>query len=250
MHHETANNLEQISSEMWLAKEIHHLGGWQLRFNDGITWRANSVLPISPPSLDLEEAICYCVDYYQARGQPACFQITPYSEPRELNDYLDQQEWTTGIKVDTQTRSIVDYKKRFKAHQVELLDEPDPSWMECFFASSHRERATATQRISLMTRSKMPRKFAQIRYGNEVVSVGLGMVSHGWLGLFRIGTLAEHRQEGLASSLSDALLEWAAVQHKARIAFLQVEIDNVQAKNMYAKLGFEHCYTYWYRHSK
>jgi len=247
MNSNDVTNLELISSEMWLAHEVEHLGGWQLRFNSGITYRANSVLPISSPGLDLDDAITFVINHYQKRGHPARFQLTKYSYPPELDEDLKNRGWKMGIEVETQTMSIIDYNRRYFDYEVELLDYPDASWMECFFQNSHRERETAQARIDLMIRSKIPKKFAQIRTNSVVSCVGVGMVHSGWIGLFRLGTHPDFRRKGMASSLSDALLEWGFKVNGARHAFLQVETDNESAMKMYEKLGFENCYTYWYR---
>ena len=107
-------NLEQISSQMWVAKEIHDLGGWQLRLNDDVTWRANSILPISSPGLELNEAIAYCTDYYSSRGLHPRFQLTQYSYPKELDAELERRDWKVGISVETQTIDIENYTRNEK----------------------------------------------------------------------------------------------------------------------------------------
>ncbi|MFW9920929.1 MAG: hypothetical protein ACFFED_15115, partial [Candidatus Thorarchaeota archaeon] len=119
MNNDLERELEQVSSEMWLAQEIHDLGGWQLRLNQDITWRANSILPLSSPGVPLEDALAYCTEYYRERGLQPRFQLTDFSYPSGLDDELRQRNWKTGIRVDTEILDIFDYKRKFSHCRVE-----------------------------------------------------------------------------------------------------------------------------------
>ena len=76
------------------------------------------------------------------------------------------------------------------------------------------------------------------------------MALDGWIGLFRLGTHPDYRRKGMATALSNALMEWGFRECGTRQAFLQVETDNEQAMAMYEKIGFEPGYVYWYRTSE
>ena len=59
----------------WPAIERERLGAWTLRFSDGFTRRANSVLPVGDPGVALEVAVGRCEAAYTARGLEPRFQL-------------------------------------------------------------------------------------------------------------------------------------------------------------------------------
>ncbi len=249
MKADQVRELELTNSEMWVAKEIQMLGEWYLRANDGVTWRANSVLPIGSSGLSIDESLDYCIEFYTSREIPPCFQLTSFSSPNELDTILQERGWAKGITVETMIRALDHPQSARTSYEVNLQKEPTEGWIESFMKGSGRKKGNEQIRLALMTRSNVPKAFVYIDVDGIVASVGLGMVHRGWLGIFRLGTLPEYRNKGLATALNDALLQWGYRQN-ARRAFLQVEDDNPVAKSLYQKIGFEYAYTYWYRYQK
>ncbi|MHA1576696.1 MAG: GNAT family N-acetyltransferase, cg3035/Rv0428c family, partial [Candidatus Thorarchaeota archaeon] len=87
----TISDIEYLASHCWPAKEIERYQGWILHWNDGVTWRGNSVLPIGEPSdILLEDAIDYVIKYYKGRNTPAAFKITEESKPEDLDETLEE----------------------------------------------------------------------------------------------------------------------------------------------------------------
>ena len=75
---------------------------------------------------------------------------------------------------------------------------------------------------------------------------GLAVLHQGWAGLFDVATAPDARRQGLARTLCEQLLHWAAAQG-AHHAYLQVVQANAGARALYARLGFVTAYRYWYR---
>jgi len=75
----TVSDIEYLASHCWPAKEIERYQGWIIHWNDAVTWRANSILPISEPSVMLEDAIDYVIKFYEERNTPSAFKITEES---------------------------------------------------------------------------------------------------------------------------------------------------------------------------
>lgn len=59
-------------------------------------------------------------------------------------------------------------------------------------------------------------------------------------------TAPEHRKKGYGTQLVASMLQQAQ-QNGATHAYLQVMKENVPARRLYAKLGFQELYDYWYR---
>jgi ribosomal protein S18 acetylase RimI-like enzyme len=81
---------------------------------------------------------------------------------------------------------------------------------------------------------------------NEVVACGLAIADGDYLGLFDIVTAVNHRRKGYGLALTTSLLAWG-LGMKTRFAYLQVMTNNVPAKQLYDRLGFQEIYPYWYR---
>jgi ribosomal protein S18 acetylase RimI-like enzyme len=79
----------------------------------------------------------------------------------------------------------------------------------------------------------------------QSVACGMGVVDGALLGYFSIFTGLSVRRSGFGRAVMDALTQWG-VERGATFGYLQVEGDNNPALAMYAKLGFEPCYTYKY----
>ncbi len=246
MNRRIVSRLEEVGSRSWQAKEIEYLGGWQLRADEGITRRANSVLPLDSPGIDMESAVKKCVSFYVSRGILPRFQLTAFSMPSGLDDYLKESGWTEGLVVDVQTIKIGSTSAPKAASDVELLDSPNDGWIKAYLKGSGHEDEDSHTRQSIMLRSPLPKKFAQLVIDDQIVGVGVGILCEEWVGLYSIATVPDFREHRVATNISRALLDWG-IYMNANHAYLQVEVDNHPALGLYRNLGFRSCYRYWYR---
>ena len=80
----------------------------------------------------------------------------------------------------------------------------------------------------------------------EPVVCGMAVVERELAGLFDVVVHPESRRQGHGRALVESLLGRAS-EMGARRACLQVLKDNATARSLYARLGFEPLYEYWYR---
>ena len=90
--------------------------------------------------------------------------------------------------------------------------------------------------------------FSLLRGRAEFVRAGTGAVaiaveSDGLLGLFCVAVEPTKRRCGLGTALMRAILS----RSRARLAYLQVEEQNLAARVMYERLGFSEAYRYCHR---
>src|SRR5690606_10119674 len=78
--------LEEISLNGWPALETVLLDGWLLRFADGYTKRSNSVSAIYDGGLETDKKIRTCEELYRARGLTPVFKVTPFVNPKNLDE--------------------------------------------------------------------------------------------------------------------------------------------------------------------
>lgn len=75
--------------------------------------------------------------------------------------------------------------------------------------------------------------------------MALGVLEDRWLGIFNMATLPQMRRRGAGRAGLVALAGWA-VERDAATGYLQVDLDNSPALNLYRSIGFEHAYRYVY----
>lgn len=239
--------IEQIGSISWLAREIESLGGWTLRANDGVTRRANSVLPLDEPNCDIQEAIEYVIRFYAARNLIPRFQMTEISRPHNLEELLVDSGWKYGLEVEIEIANVDTVLDTETTVTTKLIDHPSQDWLNAYEVGSGHTDKDSSIRPKLMTRSTMKKVFALSIIDNRIASVGIGILCGQWIGLYSITTLPEFRRMNAGIAVSQAIVSWGK-EHHATQAYLQVETDNHPAKRLYSRLGFKHCYTYWYRY--
>jgi len=124
----TISDIEYLASHCWPAKEIERYQGWIIHWHNGVTWRANSVLPLSETSdALLEDSIDYVINYYNERNTPPAFKITEESKPEELDDTLDEMEFQKRMVTHVQIIPIDDVACLDPRVGVDLLRVSDES---------------------------------------------------------------------------------------------------------------------------
>ncbi len=238
--------LEQVAANAWIAHDTELLGGWLLRANNGVTRRANSVLPMGAPVLPLGEAIEKVIGFFKERNLIPRFQMTEASKPIELDRDLSEHGFSVGLQVELHTAAINHLVKKESTIDVLTSNNITDSWMSVYSESSGFDASTMETRKDLMNRTSLHKVFVTAKIDREPVGVGFGVVEDKWLGLFNVAVHPLMRGKGVAQAVNTAIAKWGH-QRNARSAYLQLESENLPALKLYNKLGFHHVYTYWYR---
>lgn len=233
--------LDRLCARAWPALEQETCGGWVLRAANGISHRSNSVWARADEGPPIEERLRRAEEFYRARRLPPCFQVGPASAPADLAAILTRRGYVLGTPTMAMAAPLPVTLARAP---VELLASPDDSWRRVFLGAS-QDDADGRGRLAIVQAMTLPRRHAVARVGDEPAAVGIGVVDGEWLGLYAMRTLAEHRRRGLARAVVEALFAWGAGEG-ARYAYLQVEVDNPPALELYRSLGFEEVYRYGY----
>ncbi len=238
--------LELLASHCWPAREIIKYKGWIIHWNDGVTWRANSVQPKEwDSSVSVEQLVDYVIELYNEKDTPAAFKITPASQPDGLDKLLEEKGFEQRMITHVQTAPIDTISCLGPRVPVDLFKVTDES-LDTLLYKSKREKLSIDVRREIIHRIAGDKNIARVMMHGNIAGVGLGVVESDWLGLFSIRTLPEFQSQGVAWSLNCALAMWGE-DHGAQNAFLQVEASNEPALALYESMGFETMYTYWYR---
>ncbi|MFW9768803.1 MAG: GNAT family N-acetyltransferase [Candidatus Thorarchaeota archaeon] len=238
--------LELLASHCWPAREIVRYKGWIIHWNDGVTWRANSVLPNEWDSnVELEQLVDYVIDLYREKDTPPAFKITPASQPEGLDELLVEKGFEQRMVTHVQIAPITTISCHSPRVPVDLFKVTDES-LDVLMHKSTRDPFAVEVRREIIHRISGDKAIARVMMHGNIGGVGLGVVEEDWLGLFSVRTMPEFRRQGIAWSVTCALAQWGEDIGAERV-FLQVENTNTPALALYEAMGFKTMYTYWYR---
>ena len=240
--------IERQAFDCWPAGEAVPLGEWQLRANRRVTNRANSAWAFGDPGLPTERAIAAVEAFYADRAQIPIFQLSPLTRPNELDAALETRGYESYAPVTVQVASAIDAAQGSPREGLELEchSHLDEDWF-AMSGTMGRYRGNAVLIYRRMMERIAPRAcFALARRVGEPVGVGLGVHGRGWVGIFSMLTLPEHRGLGVGREILREIAHWAAIRG-GNYLYLQVEEENDAAQALYAGSGFETLYRYHYR---
>ncbi|TDD30058.1 GNAT family N-acetyltransferase [Kribbella turkmenica] len=230
----------------WPAEAKTELDGWVLRRNRGVTKRANSVLPASAP-FDLERALDYVENLYQAHGITPSFHISPAVQPADLDERLEARGYAVQAPTLVQCAEVADLLDRLPDGPVEvnISSAPDDAWMDAWWRIDGHggadEQATARE---ILDRSRA--LYATVPSTGPVKAIGRLALVDDWAGLYCLAVDERYRRQGLAQAVMRALLQQATTLGVRR-TFLQVVVANEPARALYDRLGFLTVSRYHYR---
>ncbi len=237
--------IEELSMNAWPALHTLLCDGWVLRFAGGYTRRANCVNPLYPVQQDPQKKITACEQRYHDLGLPVIFKLTSDCQPADLDDRLAARGYRAEARTSVQLVDLSGWEQAV-APGVSLRPEADEEW-QAAFSRMHQLEGAAQDTHQRMLRQILPQTcYASLSAAGQVAACGLGVQQDGYLGLFDIITAADLRHRGYGGQLVSSLLAWGR-QQGAHSAYLQVMLNNLPALRLYARLGFQELYQYWYR---
>jgi GNAT superfamily N-acetyltransferase len=225
------------------------IDGWLVRFSAGKAKRARCINAVAQGRLAIQDKLVLCQQVFDAVALPLIVRITPMSQPRELDQWLEAH----GL------RSLEDTRVMVNADLATLEIEPLPAGV-----SLQRAGHTAfAQIVGQMRGSPLSQQQAHaqrlelspvsfegwaLRRAGEsaVLACGQTAAEADMVGLYDVFTAHKERNNGWARRLCAELLHRAR-QQGARVGYLQVDASNLSARSVYQRLGFSDAYAYHYR---
>jgi ribosomal protein S18 acetylase RimI-like enzyme len=238
-------DLEELAANAWPAAVVQAIDGWRLRFNHGVTRRANSVWPNGwSGRRSLGERLELAEQFYARRGLPARFQLTPAAEPGDVDAVLAARGYAIEESVHVQTAATEEViKGTVRSCEVSLAPGPSDAWTRTAWPEA--ELAPGVRRATVERIGPEIACAMALAHGRPA-GAALGVAERGFVGLFCFHTLAGYRRRGVAASLLRALAEWAR-SREAEQLYLQVHELNGPARALYEGTGFSTLYRYHYR---
>jgi N-acetylglutamate synthase len=230
---------DELMRAGWPAIEEVGVDGWVARFSDGVTNRANSVMPLAAPA-DLERAIERVEALYAERGLPAVFQVGPDARP----DGLDQVLAARGYELGSPT-SIFTADVDRPAEHCDVADLPSREWLDLWWAVDGRGD-TAALAVAEKILTGGPALYATISDANGAAAVGRLALVGEWGGVYCLAVREDARQQGLGAAVLDGLLA-AGQERGVKRSWLQVRVENAAARRLYERAGYTETAHYHYR---
>ena len=227
--------LEKLSDLTWPAEQNIEFGKWQLRISDGFSMRANSVLPIGEPPIDLAAAVAQVVKIYRENKLRPTFSIAlPIFD--ELDRYLEQDGWNLKIDANFLIRDIGTVEvSNYPEFLIEILDYPSKLWLEL----------NSDEPLEKLMR-RYPARYGAIKIGEQIVAVGRIATLGNWSIVTRLFVNPSFRGKGVAKILMNNLLAAASKDGATKVA-LQVDDENSEALALYQSMGFRTHHKFVYR---
>lgn len=242
MRREDVEILEELNFNAWPALKTVHYDGWLLRFTGGDSRRVNSVNPLTPGVIPLDEKIAAVEAIYAQWGRKAVYRLTPLGDPG-----LDEALAARGLVVEAPTFvQTAGIDARAMPGEVRIFPRPERVWIEAAIALRGLDGEASAVFSEQHHTVGIESGWAIIAGADGPAAVGVVAIERGWAGLHGIYVAKAARRRGLALRISEALPNHA-FERRARQAWLQVEQTNAAALPLYAGLGFRTLYPYHHR---
>jgi len=241
----SARRLEELSLNASGAFQSLLYDGWLLGYRPGPTKRLRCVNAFYASTLPLELKVEHCCRFYESIGLPAIFRVLPFSQPSELDAWLQHAGWEALERTLVQ-RACLDVAPPPAPATREVALLPVPEWHAAAAALLAVTPEALAHQVERSRSYPLPHVGAILRRDGEVVACGLLKLEADHAGLFVVNTAPKLRGKGCGRSIVAALLAEAA-RLGARAAYLQVTAANTAALALYRHFGFATAYDYWYR---
>lgn len=239
--------IDALMNQGWPAAAKTELDGWLVRRNSGVTMRANSVLPAKAP-FDLDRALDYVENLYQAHDITPSFQITPAVQPTDLDTHLEARGYTVRTPTLVQAAEISDVLAKLPAPtgDVNISSAPSDDWMDLWWSIDGRGGGSTEQTAARDILNRGRALYAVVPEGSPARAIGRLALVDDTAGLYCLAVDERFRRQGLAQAVIQALLQ-AATTSGIRWVWLSVVEENEPARALYERLGFRTVSRYHYR---
>ena len=238
--------VEQATRYAWPAVEEQPMPYGILRFANGYTRRANSLVLSGSSASDFDCLRDDCEAFFSARSQPVMIRVPSLPSMSGLDSFLEINGYASEAPSMVMARTL---STGWGASPVaRRLDRE--SWLDTFYTISGQPLGDRGNHQQLISQIEADAYYTTLDNVQGLPACcALAIHYHGVIGIYNVATAAMCRRQQFATQLLSALLKLGS-EVGASYAYLQVEDSNLSAINLYEKLGFRELYRYRYRVKK
>ena len=229
------------------------IDGWLVRFSPGKAQRARCVQPVAGGRLAIDDKLALAAMVYAEAKLPMVVRITPFALPRGLDVHLEALGWAahqdTRVMVAPLAQLATDAAKAESLPRGLVFERLGlAAFAQAIGALRGSPLAQREAHAERLEAAPVPFRPLAVRRKSDGALLACGQFAREaeLVGLYDIFTVPAARGQGLARRLCARLLSLAQAEG-ARVAYLQVEGANADARAVYARLGFADAYAYHYR---
>lgn len=237
-------SIEYMLMRSWPALKQEIYDGWILRTSNGYTKRANSISPYYESFFEHPEKFQYCEEYFKLRNLPVIYRLIEdencISIDKELEDLGYRKEDLTSV----QGVKLIGIK--FDAKGMIIENQFSRYWFEFFSREMNMSKKDSNTLEMILKKNDSKNFYVLKKEKDRIVAGGLGVIEGDKLGIYNIYVCPSVRGKGYGEEVVKRIM----LEGRGRnvdYAYLQVEVSNTKAMNLYNKLGFKELYKYWYR---
>ena len=250
MDHDEILRYEELQHNAFPALRTVMYDGWAIRFGGNFTYRVNDANPMYASTLPVQEKVAYAEELYRGSGlEKAIFKIHEGMAPEDaqlLDSVLEARGYEKDRHGRIQVCPLQDFRLWPNAPQTTIEPFMTDRWLEGFLTMNgtpEDQKAAAKEMLSSIV---YPIAAASVWEDGEMIACGLGVLERGYVGLYDIYVDANHRRQGLGQDICSAIMQ-AGKARGCHTAYLQCLTSNTGARAMYARMGYEETYAYWFR---
>jgi len=225
------------------------MDGWLLRLSPGKARRARCIHALAPGRLPLDARLQAASAIYAAAGLPPVVRITPFTEPADLDAQLQARGWVREGETLVMVCPVLPLASAPATEPAGLLWSRLSAVDYAAAVGALRGSTAAEIQAHAARLQQSPVPYLGHAFCAEDGSVQAcgQLAQEGPLaGVYDVFTRPTARCRGLARLLCERLVTLAACEG-ATAAYLQVERDNLAARQVYRRLAFVDAYPYHYR---
>jgi ribosomal protein S18 acetylase RimI-like enzyme len=237
--------IEELSMDAWPSIQTLLYDGWVIRMANGYSNRSNSINPIYPSKIKLEDKMEYCDKIFSRYNLPTTYKIIECDEHKTIDKELEQRKYkiinTTSLQICSDFEVLQN-----NYDGITVNDFFNTPWINSVveFNTIKQEHITTFKTIlsNIVGEKIVVHKEAK----NEIVGCGHGVIGNNYVGIFDIVVKENQRGKGYGKEIIKTILSEAG-KKGIKNAYLQVMMNNALARELYKKLGYKEIYKYWYR---
>ncbi|MBK5113588.1 MAG: GNAT family N-acetyltransferase [Candidatus Heimdallarchaeota archaeon] len=238
---------QELSTNAWPAKYYYLLNGWIVRISEGVTKRANSVIPLTYYGDKLLEDIQVIEAIYTKNKLPVIFQLPDYYEPKNLLKTLVESNY----RIIDETRVMVAKFEDMsdipvnQDYSYQKTTETKNDWFNTLSVSERGTQERIKGQKAIIRRILQPKCFFSAKHEEKIIGVGMGVLEQGNLGIYDMIVNPDYRRQGIAASIIAQMVEWGKA-NSCHSVYLCVQGDNQAAIALYEKVGLKESFGYRY----
>ena len=237
--------IEELSMNAWPALKTLVYDGWIIRLSNGYGNRANSINPIYPSRINLEEKLAYCDELFGRCGLLTTYKIIGCDEHKTIDEKLEELNYQKIHETSIQTCETPLMSGNTN-EGILIENDFDDEWVNSVVNFNRIEEKHIPTFKKILGNIACEKIVVCKKNGNETAGCGYGAIENGYVGIFDIVVKESLRGKGYGRQIVETILSEAA-KRGVKKSYLQVMLNNPVALDLYEKLGYREIYQYWYR---